>query len=332
ACASPKTYSDLVEGSHSFKVRATDSASNTDSTPASYSWTITEPDTTAPSAPTGLIRSTADTDDTPTFNWSASTDNVGVVSYEYQLDSGAFSNIGNSLTTTLSAISVGSHTFGIRAKDAAENTSGVSSLSFNITEGTPVEDTPPSEDLCAGFTDVAADDTDCEAIEYVKSTGAMTGNPDGTFDQDGLLQRDQIAKIVLETFGQFDIHENYCGGNDPFPDVTEDEWSYQYICRGVSLGMITGYLSGKDAGFYRLGRSVNNVEFLALLFRNLSDNMPDISSTSYADVETGQWYSGYAKYAKDNGLFTSTNLYPDNFISRGEVARVIFELHDLGKI
>ena len=35
--------------------------------------------------------------------------------------------------------------------------------------------------------------------------------------------------------------------------------------------MITGYKSGADAGFYRPARSVNRVEFLAMLLRNLNE-------------------------------------------------------------
>jgi len=160
----------------------------------------------------------------------------------------------------------------------------------------------------------------------------MTGNPDGTFAPNGLLQRDQIAKIALETFSKYVDGTDYCGGTDPFPDVTNSAWSYQYICRGKDIGMITGYLGGADAGFYRPGRSVNRVEFLALLLRNLSDAMPSNSSTSYSDVATGQWYSGYARYSMDNSLFTGSNLFPTQATTRVEVASVIFKLHNLGKI
>jgi hypothetical protein len=39
-CTSPKSYSSLATGSHTFDVRATDAASNTDATPASQTWTI----------------------------------------------------------------------------------------------------------------------------------------------------------------------------------------------------------------------------------------------------------------------------------------------------
>ena len=41
ACTSPKAYSGLSVGTHSFNVKATDAANNTDASPASQSWTIT---------------------------------------------------------------------------------------------------------------------------------------------------------------------------------------------------------------------------------------------------------------------------------------------------
>jgi thrombospondin type 3 repeat protein len=42
SCTSPKAYTVTI-GNHSFSVRATDGAGNTDATPAAYSWTVEEP-------------------------------------------------------------------------------------------------------------------------------------------------------------------------------------------------------------------------------------------------------------------------------------------------
>jgi hypothetical protein len=47
ACTSPKTYSGLVEASHTFEVRATDLAGNVDATPASTTWYV---DTSVPTS------------------------------------------------------------------------------------------------------------------------------------------------------------------------------------------------------------------------------------------------------------------------------------------
>ena len=54
-CSSPKSYSSLAAGSHTFEVRATDAANNTDPTPASSSFTVAgdtqAPETTIDSGP-----------------------------------------------------------------------------------------------------------------------------------------------------------------------------------------------------------------------------------------------------------------------------------------
>ena len=50
SCSSPKSYSSLADGDHTFDVRATDAVGNTDQTPASRSFTVdaTPPTATAP--------------------------------------------------------------------------------------------------------------------------------------------------------------------------------------------------------------------------------------------------------------------------------------------
>ena len=83
-CTSPKAYNGLTTGSHTFSVRATDAAGNTDSTPATQTWTIQSAPadhqpvaayTYTPASPTigqavSFDASSATCDDTPcTYTW-----------------------------------------------------------------------------------------------------------------------------------------------------------------------------------------------------------------------------------------------------------------------
>lgn len=268
----------------------------------------------------GVMSPTLDTTPSVVFN----SNEAGTISYEGDCSSSTTAAIDGDNTVTFNVLSVGSHNnCKIKVTDSHGNISDSLDIpTFTINQVMAMS--------CSGYSDVDSTDDDCDAIEYVKSIGAMTGNPDGTFDPDGLLQRDQVAKIALEAFGNFNGSVDYCGGTNPFPDVVEADWAYQYVCRSKALDVIIGYLAGPDAGYFRPARSVNRAEFLAIILRNLGGTMP--TGSSYTDVHSTDWFADYAKYSKDNSLFVGSNLYPSNFTSRREVADVLYKLHGLGKI
>ncbi len=115
ACTSPFSYGPLAKGAHTFAVRASDQAGNSDATPAMHSWSIdtSAPDTTIDSGPTGSVASTM-----ATFTFS-SPDAGGGETFECSLDGAAF-------TACTSPRSHGplletSHTFAVRVRDAGGN-------------------------------------------------------------------------------------------------------------------------------------------------------------------------------------------------------------------
>ena len=105
----------LGAGSHTFDVRATDAAGNTDATPASHTWTIdlTAPDTTIDAQPAD-----PSSDTTPTFAFSSSEPGS---TFECRIDGGSWTSC-SSPDTISPALTEGSHTFDARAVDAAGNT------------------------------------------------------------------------------------------------------------------------------------------------------------------------------------------------------------------
>jgi outer membrane protein OmpA-like peptidoglycan-associated protein len=115
ACTSA-VLSGLSEGTHTFSVRAIDVAGNTDATPASVSWLVdtTNPDTSISSHPLANASSTSGT-----FAFSGSDAGSGVSLYQCRLDGISWSACTSS--TVLSSLSQGSHTFEVRATDAAGN-------------------------------------------------------------------------------------------------------------------------------------------------------------------------------------------------------------------
>lgn len=111
--SSPKTYTGLADGSHTFRVRAVDNAGNVTPAPASFTWTIdqTAPETTLTSTPPAASNS-------PTAVFAFTSPEPGA-SFEASLDGGAYAAVTS--PATYIGLAEGSHTYEVRARDAAGN-------------------------------------------------------------------------------------------------------------------------------------------------------------------------------------------------------------------
>ena len=95
---------------------------------------VTSGDTQDPTAPSGL-QATAVTNDHVDLSWGASTDNVGVTSYEIRRNGGAVGTVpGNQTTFTDSTVAAGTaYTYQVFANDAASNQSPTEAIRLNVT-------------------------------------------------------------------------------------------------------------------------------------------------------------------------------------------------------
>ena len=128
SCTSPKGYTSLADGSHTFYVEATDPAGNT-SSPASYTWTV---DTTAPDVSIGSKPSNPSNVASPSFGFSSSD---GTASFQCKLDSGSYSSCTSPKGYT--SLADGSHTFYVEATDPAGNTSSPASYTWTVDTTAP---------------------------------------------------------------------------------------------------------------------------------------------------------------------------------------------------
>jgi hypothetical protein len=127
ACTSPKTYNSLVQGSYTFAVRSIDNNSNL-SAVTSYAWVI---DTTLPVLALTQTPATVTNSQTAQFQFSATDSGGGDVdTYSCQIDGGGYSDCSS--PRDLSALAQGSHTFDVKVKDTAGNSSTVQSYSWVV--------------------------------------------------------------------------------------------------------------------------------------------------------------------------------------------------------
>ena len=115
-CTSPTVLSGLSEGGHTFSVRATDVAGNTEASVATRAWTVdtTAPDTSITTGPSGTTNSRS-----ATFEFSSSERDRA---FECRLDAGDWA--GCLSPKVLGGLADGPHTFSVRSKDELGNTDG----------------------------------------------------------------------------------------------------------------------------------------------------------------------------------------------------------------
>ena len=133
ACTSPYTTAVLADGSHTFVVEAVN-ITNRVSNPTQYTWTI---DTTSPPAPT--LTGTPPANDNSTSASFSFGDGEAGVTFECQLDGGGFTTCTS--PATYSGLVDGSHTFAVRARDAAGNASTATSYSWRVNITPPAQPT-----------------------------------------------------------------------------------------------------------------------------------------------------------------------------------------------
>jgi hypothetical protein len=133
SCTSPKSYSSLTNGPHTFQVRAKD-ADGVPTPAASYTWTI---NTTAPAISSKPSTPSASSAPSLAFSHTA-----GAYTFKCQLDGGSFATCSS--PQALSALGDGSHTFQVEGVDADGIVTSAASYTWTINTAAPTLTAQPA--------------------------------------------------------------------------------------------------------------------------------------------------------------------------------------------
>ncbi|MCL2224015.1 MAG: S-layer homology domain-containing protein [Defluviitaleaceae bacterium] len=115
--------------------------------------------------------------------------------------------------------------------------------------------------------------------------------------------------------------EAYQTWANPFADISETDWFYQYAKAMYTRGLMTGTAHGVFAPDTNLSRAM----LIHILWR-LNDT-PITHSPDFSDVSPARWYTNAARWARANGIargFTDGTFRPNAPITQAHFAAVLY--------
>ena len=175
------------------------------------------------------------------------------------------------------------------------------------------------------FADVPFNHVFYQAIEALRLANISGGCGGGNFCPDSSLTRAQAAVILLRA--------KHGGSYTPpsfttpsFTDVPASHWAYPWIEQFRAEGITSG--CGGNSTTFCPENNISRAEFAILLLRTKYGPAytPTSSSTTFADT-TSHWARFWIEDLKTKGITTGCgggNFCPDNTVSRGEMAVLIY--------
>lgn len=242
--------------SYTMRVQARDDADNFSSISSGSFSTI---DSSPPGAP-GQPEFSSITETTARADWSAASDNVGVVEYQYSLNGAEWASNGTLLYLNLTGLIAGTNnTLQVRARDAANLFSSVSSNSFTTADSTaPGAPGTPSFSSITGTSasvtwSAATDNVGVTAYQYRTNGGSLVQVSGPPVSLSGLSQattftvevraRDAVGlwgPFSSNSFTTLDTSAPSAPGTPTFSNITATSATASWSAASDNVG-VTGY-------------------------------------------------------------------------------------------
>jgi N-acetylmuramoyl-L-alanine amidase len=140
------------------------------------------------------------------------------------------------------------------------------------------------------------------------------------FEPDQEITRAETVKIVLNTY-------NF--GPTPwqnlYPDVLSTDWFAGFVTTASTFGIVQGYLEN-GIYYFKPNQLVTRAEALKIVLR--TKGITDFSgyTTTFTDVQKGDWYYDYIAFAQAKGIMEGymegTQVRPNSYITRAELSKI----------
>lgn len=170
------------------------------------------------------------------------------------------------------------------------------------------------------FSDVSEGHPNFMAIDWLKQNKIINGYMDGSFQPDKKINRAEALKMIFKCL---EINTENTQTGQIFPDVPDESWFAEYVKKAKELGIVGGY----EDGYFRPENNINRAEALKIIFELSGEQMMEPLENPFADVPKEAWFAKYANSAKEKTVLDvnlSGNIHPEDYITRGDVAELIY--------
>lgn len=159
-----------------------------------------------------------------------------------------------------------------------------------------------------------------DAINYLFKNCIVSGKTFDTFAPDDFATRAEVLKIALKS-NNFPL-ENY---QDLFLDVKSSDWFSGFIMSGLKNKIIQGY----ENKTFKPNQFITRAEALKIIFEAKGGEFLNGGNGIFSDANSNDWFYKYITLAFSKGLISSFPgqlLKPNQFITRGEVAKIVYTI------
>ena len=180
----------------------------------------------------------------------------------------------------------------------------------------------------AGFPDVATTHPEADSIQKLQDIYAISGFEDLGFHPEEPITRAGVVKVAMQASNHVAevIGSNY---KPSYTDLKPDDPITGYIEAAVKLGI----LSGDGTAAFRPNDPATRVEGLKIVLSSFGITPQKVDKSSFADIETTDWYLPFAEFAYQHELIrtTGTSFLPNAPLKRAELARMVATIYNAKK-